>query len=145
LISRINVESVFAFNALPRYRVFSKIMNHLNLIKSCYAQRFLIDIILILQCEKSAWRWSSKRSFVHGVGVQSEALLALEFKAKFCTWHWSSKRSFVHGIGVQSEAWRWNSKRSFVQQRTPTPTKLRFELQRQQSFALNSNANKASL
>jgi 2'-5' RNA ligase len=36
----------------------------------------------------TAWRWSSKRSFVpHGVGVQSEALyrMALEFKAKLCT------------------------------------------------------------
>jgi hypothetical protein len=53
---------------------------------SCYAQRLLIDIILILRCKKSAWRWSSKRSFVHGVGVQSEALyMALEFKAKLCT------------------------------------------------------------
>jgi hypothetical protein len=47
----------------------------------------------------TAWRWSSKRSFVqYGVGVQSEAL-ALEFKAKLCTvWRWSSKRSFVTAI-----------------------------------------------
>jgi hypothetical protein len=92
-----------------------------------------IRMALEFKAKLCAWRWSSKRSFVHGLGVQSEALcMALEFKAKLCAWPWSSKRSFVqHGLGVL----RYGR------------TKLRFELQRAvQSFALNSNVPyKASL
>jgi hypothetical protein len=57
-----------------------------------------------LLLSKTAWRWSSKRSFVWARSM------ALEFKAKLCL-------GAQHGVGVQSEALFGRAK-------------LRFELQR---------------